>query len=83
MNEKEYSARTEEITVVDGVEVDIEVRGDENRAEKVLIELKDQLGWVAEAYDEETPPDKLDARSFENTPPMGVNWGDMFGEQDD
>lgn len=83
MSQKEYSARTEEITVVDGVKVDIEVCGNEDRAEKVLMDLKNRLGWIAEAYDEEVPPDHLDERSWENTAPMTVNWDHVFDEQDD
>lgn len=82
MSKNEYRARTEEITVVDGVEVDIEVRGDEDRAEKALMDLKDRLGWIAEAYEKETAPDELDERSPGNTPMMSVDWARLFGDDD-
>jgi hypothetical protein len=79
----EYNARVEDITVIDGVEIDIEVRGDEDRAETALMDLKDHLGWIAEAYDQETPPEQLDDRASENTPLMSVDWAGVFGDEDD
>ena len=69
--------------MVDGVEVDIEVRGDEDRAEKALVDLKNRLGWIAEAYEQETPPEQLDGRSSENTPIMSVDWAGVFGDDDE
>jgi hypothetical protein len=80
---KEYQSRISEITVVDGVEVDIEVRGDERRAETVLMDLKDRLGWVAEAYEQETPPSELDECTSVNTPPIRVSWERVFAEDND
>ena len=83
MSKSEYKASTVEITVIDGVEVDIEVRGDEDRAEKALMDLKNRLGWIAEGYKQEVPPDRLDERSDENTPIMSVDWDGVFDYETD
>jgi len=71
---------SEGIQVVDGVTVDITVRGNEDVAEKVMIDLTDRLGWIAEAYDTGVPPDELTERDPENTPPMRVGWREYLSE---
>jgi hypothetical protein len=73
-----YEATTTEITVVEGVEVDITVRGDEDRAEKVLLDLKERLGILGAAYDAEVPPDALGDVPEEFVPPMSVAWDRVF-----
>jgi len=81
-----YSARTEAITVVDGMEIDIEVRqlrgGDEERCEKVLMDLKDRLGLVAQAFEDETPPSEITDRDPAKVPMMTVAWGRLFSEDE-
>jgi hypothetical protein len=78
----DYMATVKEISAVDGVEVDIIVRGDEDRADKVLMDLKDRLGWIGAAYEIEVPPDWMDDRPDEYTPLMSVNWARVFGVED-
>jgi len=75
--------RTKDIEAIDGVSVDIEVEGEEDTAEKVMMELKDYIGWIAEAYDQEVPPGDLETRSDEHTPLMGVNWDAVFDTDGD
>lgn len=75
-----YRGMTEDITIVDGVEVDITVRGDEDRAEKVLMDLKERLGVIGAAYDQETPPDELEAIPSKFQPPMRVAWEHVLGD---
>lgn len=78
----EYNARTTGITVVDGVEVNVEVSGDEDRAEKVLMDLKERLGRLGAAIDAQTPPDELpDDLGNDHpgkVPPMTVAWDRIF-----
>lgn len=75
-----YRASTTGITVVDGVEVDIEVRGDEDKAEKVLMDLQERLGVVATAFDTETPPENIGRVPDEYRPMMTVAWTRLFDE---
>ncbi len=74
-----YEATTEGISVIDGVEVDITVRGDEDKASKSLMDLKERCGRIAQAYDEQTPPDEVEL-SNEYLPPMTVAWGRVLEE---
>jgi hypothetical protein len=79
----EFKTTTTGIAVVEGVEVDVTVRGDEDRAEKVLMDLKERIGVLAAAYDHETPPADLpddlgDLGDRRYTPPMSVAWGRVF-----
>ena len=78
---------TEGITVVDGVEIDISVRGDADRAHKVMIDLKERLGRLAAAYEEETPPSELPEDLTEThpekTPMMTVAWERVFNGDTD
>ena len=76
-----YEATTEEIAVLDGVEVDITVRGDEDKAEKALLDLKERLGVLAAAYDAETPPEQLDEVPNEYRPLMSVAWDQVFSRE--
>ena len=69
---------TEGITVVDGVEIDITIRGEENKANKTLQELKTHCGRIGQAFDEETPPMEVDL-SAEYMPLMFVAWDSEFG----
>ena len=80
---QEYQARTTEITIVDGVSVDITVSGDESRSEKVLMDLKDRLGWIGAAYDQETPISQIDERPSDFRPLMTVNWESVFSPEDE
>ena len=77
----DYSATTNGILVVDGVKVDISVQGDEDKAEKVMMDLKDRLGWIATAYEEGVPPEELEDRPAEYTPLMSVNWDKVFDDE--
>jgi len=79
----EYQATTREIEIVRGVSVDITVRGDEDKSEKVMMDLKDRLGYIAEAYETETPPDKINDRSAKNSPLMTVAWDRVLEPEDD
>ena len=86
----EFQATTEGISVVEGVEVDVTVRGDEDRASKVLIDLKARLGVLAAAFDHEIPPGRLPEdlgtlTEDENryTPPVSVAWGRVLADEDD
>ncbi len=74
-----YEATTEGISVIDGVEIDITVRGDEKKAEKALMDLKERCGRIAQAYDEQTPPDELEP-DVEYLPLMTVDWDGVFEE---
>lgn len=83
-----YESTAKEITAVDGVEVDITVRGDEDRAEKVMMDLKERMGVLAAAFDHETPPEELpdDLNELGNgyVPFMTVAWERVFeGDGDD
>jgi hypothetical protein len=74
----------EGITAVGGVEVDISVSGEEDRANKVVTDLKERLGILGAAYATETPPDELDDIPQEYTPPMSVAWDRVFeGDSND
>ena len=73
-----YKTKTTDIEVIHGVSVDITVRGDEDKAEKVAMDLRDRLGQIAEAYETETPPRELTSRSDKNTPLMTVAWDRVF-----
>lgn len=66
------------VTAVDGVTVNIVVEGDEDRAEKVVMDLKERLGRLGAAYEMETPPDELDDIPPEYVPVMAVAWGRVF-----
>jgi len=65
-------------TAIDGVEVDITIRGDEHRADTVLKDLRERLGRLAAAFDTQTPPDEIDAVPDEYTPSIGVSWDRVF-----
>ena len=73
---------TTAVSVVDGVEVDIEVRGDGDRAEKVLMDLKDRLGWLGAAYELEKAPSEITDRPHDKTPPMTIDWEMVFEDAD-
>jgi len=79
-----YEATTEEITVVEGVSVDVTVRGDEDRAEKVLMDLKDRLGFLGAAFETETPPDALNRDDLPErfAPPMSVAWDRVLNDSE-
>lgn len=83
MSSGEYQATTEGIAVVGGVEVDITVRGDEDRAEKVLMDMKERLGLLGAAFEGQTPPGDIEEVPDEYVPPMTVAWDRVFGEADD
>lgn len=83
MSDGEYRATTTGIAVVGGVEVDITVRGNEDRAEKVLMDLNARLGRLGAAFEGETPPSEIQEVPDEYTPPMTVAWGRVFEESDD
>jgi hypothetical protein len=74
----DYEVTTTGISVVEGVEVDVTVRGDEDRAGMVLIDLKERLAVLAAAYDHQTPPadlpDDLGDLGERYKPPMSVVW---------
>lgn len=78
-----YEAATEGVTIVDGVEVDITVRGEEDKAEKTLMDLKERLGRIGAAYANETPPSELGA-NLDNKylPLMTVDWEGVFSDDD-
>jgi len=75
-----YNATTEGITAVDGVEVDITVRGDEDKAQKVLMDLKEHMGLLGYAFESEIPPDEIDDVPSEYMPIMSVAWDGVFNE---
>jgi len=70
--------KTSGITVVDGVEVDIEVRGDEDKAEKTLMDLKARLSELGAAFEYEKPPSEFDEIPTEYRAPMSVAWDRVF-----
>lgn len=82
----EYSATTLGIGVIDGVSVDITVSGDEDKAEKVLMDLKERAGRLAAAFEDETPPDELPddlgKEHPDKVPPMTVAWDRIFEEDE-
>jgi len=78
-----YEATTEAIAAIDGVEIDITVRGDEDKAEKALMDLKERIGVIATAYEQQTPPDELDEIPDEYVPMMTVAWGRVFEEENE
>jgi hypothetical protein len=75
-----YEATTEGISIIDGVEVDITVRGTEDKAEKTLMALKERCGIIAAAYDKQTPPSEFDRTPVEYMPMMKVDWEGVFEE---
>lgn len=80
-----YETTTDQITVVDGVEVDVTVRdtgGGERKADHVSRDLKERLGVLAAAFDSETPPDDIEDVPGEYTPMMTNAWGRIFGDDD-
>jgi len=70
------------MTAIDGVEVDISVRGEEDRAEKVLMDLKERVGRLGAAYETETPPNELKDEHAEYVPMMTVAWTKVFEDGD-
>lgn len=78
----DYNATTEGITAVEDVEVDITVRGDQDRADKVLMDLKERIGVLAVAFDSETPPDDVDEIPAEYIPMMTVAWDRVFEDEE-
>lgn len=77
-----YHATVEEITAVEGVEVDITVRGDEDKAEKVMMDLKERIGVLGYAFDEQTPPDELDNIPADYRPLMTPAWDRIFDDSE-
>ena len=77
----DYNAKTKGIRAVNGVEVDIEVRGNEDRAEKVMMDLKERLGRLGAAYDEGKAPDKLEDIPPEYKPIFTINWSEVFADE--
>lgn len=78
----DYNATTEGIAAVEGVEVDITVRGDQDRADKVLADLKERIGVLAVAYNSETPPEDIDEIPAEYIPMMTVAWDRVFDDEE-
>ena len=70
-------------TVVDGVEVDITIEGDEDRGEEVLMDLKERMGCLAAAYDTQTPPDRIEDVSHEFMPIITMDWDSKFGHTEE
>jgi hypothetical protein len=68
----------EEITAVEGVEIDFTIRGDEETANRVNIELKDHIGRIQDAFENEVPPTELSNDERENVPLMTVDWESIF-----
>lgn len=64
--------------VVDGVTVDISIEGEEDKAEKTMLHLKEQLGLLAAAYNEQKPPGEFDTTPVEYRFPMTVAWERYF-----
>jgi hypothetical protein len=82
----EYTVTTEEITVVDGVEVDITVRdtgAGERRVDHTLTELKTHLGRIATTFEQRTPPLELEEIPDQNKPMLGVAWDRVLAEEGD
>jgi len=81
-----YEATTTGITVVEGVEVDITVRGDEDRAEKTLLNLKERAGRLGAAFEAEVPPDDLPDDLNKDYPryaaPVSVAWDRVFEDDE-
>ena len=77
----EYHSTVEGINVIDGVKVDITVRGDEDKAEKTLMELKDRCGRIAAAYDEQKPPSEFEHTPVGYMPLMVVDWESVFSDE--
>jgi len=81
MSEYQYEATATDISIVDGVEVDIIVRetsdGDGD-PDKVLLDLKEQLGVLGYAFETETPPSGIDGVPDHFTAPMSVAWDRVF-----
>lgn len=73
-----YEATVEGITALDGVSVDVTVRGNEEKAEKVMMDLKERVGILGAAYDKQTPPDQLDEVPVDYIPIMTVAWDQVF-----
>lgn len=74
-----YHATTEGVAAVDGVEVDITVRGNEDKAEKVMMDLKERMGRLGAAFERDTPPSELPEYVGEKyTPLMTVAWDRVF-----
>jgi hypothetical protein len=81
----EYTVTTEEITVVDGVEIDITVRdtgAGERRVDHTLTELKTHLGRIATAFEQRTPPLELEEIPDQNKPMFSVAWDRVLGDDD-
>jgi hypothetical protein len=86
MSERQYEATTTDISIVDGVEVDITVReaGDGNgEVDKVLLDLKERLGILGYAFETETPPNEIEEVPDRFTAPMSVAWDRVFDTEAD
>lgn len=78
-----YKATTKGVSVVDGVKVDITVRdtgAGEDKAEKVMMELKTHMGRIQSAYEQEADPVDTEFQA-ENMPLMMVNWESVFDDE--
>jgi len=73
-----YEATVEEITAVDGVEVDVTVRGDEDKAEKVLMDIKERIGVLGYCFEVETPPSEVEDVPDDYRPLMTPAWDRIF-----
>lgn len=79
-----YSSEVREITIVDGVEADIEVRAtgdDERKADSVMMDLQERMGVLQYAYENEVPPSEIDDVPNDYKPMMTNDWESMFGEE--
>lgn len=82
----QYTTKVRDITVVDGVEVDLTIRdtgGGKRRVDQVKIELKEHLGRLGYAYETETPPMKIKQPPSKYFPILSVDWSVLFAEDTD
>lgn len=72
---------TSEITAIEGVEIDIEIRGDEDRVNRAHTELLDHIGRIAAAEEKREPPLDVE-RDDEHKPMLSLDWESVFEEVD-
>jgi len=76
-----YEATCTGITVLEGVEIDITVSGNEKKAEKAMMELKEHTGRIQAAFEQEQPPLEFERAPPEYLPLMTVDWDLVFSDE--
>lgn len=60
----------------ENVEIDIHVEGEEQAANRVMMDLKDRAARLIQAERDEIPPEECDGAGWQ------INWQEVFGDGD-